>query len=70
MALRPSKNVAHIRKVVHLFPWKRALRNLNINDMIFFSNKAVKNIISNYIPHETVTFDDRDPPWVNKNANS
>ena len=38
--------------------------------MIFFSNKAVKNIISNYIPHETVTFDDRDPPWVNKNANS
>ena len=28
----------------------------------------VKNNISNYIPHATVTFDDRDPPWINKNA--
>ena len=28
----------------------------------------VKNIISNYIPHETITFDDRDPPWINKKA--
>ena len=28
----------------------------------------VKNIVSNYIPHETVTFDDRDPPWINKKA--
>ena len=36
--------------------------------MIFLFNEAVKNIISNYIPHETVTFDDRDPPWINKNA--
>ena len=26
------------------------------------------NVISNYIPHKTVTFDDRDPSWINKNA--
>ena len=26
-----------------------------------------KNILSNYIPHETITCDDRDPPWINKN---
>ena len=25
----------------------------------------IKNILSNFIPHETVTFDDRDPPWIN-----
>ena len=36
--------------------------------MIFLFNKTVKNSISDYIPHETVTFDDRDPPWINKNA--
>ena len=61
-------NVDHIRKAVDLFPWVKTLRNLNINDMIFLFNKTVKNIISNYIPHETVTFDDGDPPWINKNA--
>ena len=33
--------------------------------MIFL---MVKNIISNYIPHETVTLEDRDPLWINKNA--
>ena len=36
--------------------------------MIFLFNKTIKNIISNYIPHETVKFDDRDPPWINKNV--
>ena len=35
--------------------------------MIFFFNKAIKNILSNCIPHETVICDDRDPPWINSN---
>ena len=39
----------------------------------FLFNKAFNNIVSNYIisnyvPNETVTFNNRDPPWVNKNA--
>ena len=56
-----------IRKAVDLFSWQKALKNLNINDMIFWWNKMVKNIISNYIPHKTFTFDDRDPHWTNRN---
>ena len=36
--------------------------------MIFLFNKTIKNISSNYIRHETVTFDDRDTPWINKNV--
>ena len=39
-------NVDHVRKAVHLFPWEKILRNLNINDRIFLFNKMVKNIIS------------------------
>ena len=50
------------------FLGKKALRNRDINDVVFLFNKTIKNIISNYIPHETVTFDDRDPPWINKNV--
>ena len=34
--------------------------------MIFLFKKTVNSIISNYILHETVTFDDRDPQWINK----
>ena len=55
------------KKLVY-FPWEETLRNLDINDIMFLLNKTVKNFISNYIPHKTVTFDYRDPRWINKNA--
>ena len=37
--------------------------------MVFLIDKAIKNNFSNFIPHETVTSDDRDPPWINNNIN-
>ena len=33
--------------------------------MVHLFNKTIRNILSNYIPHETITCDDRDPPWIN-----
>ena len=35
--------------------------------MVFLFNKTIKNIFSNFIPHETVTCDDRGSPWINNN---
>ena len=35
--------------------------------MVSLFNKTIKNILSNYIPQETITCDDKDPPWFNKN---
>ena len=35
--------------------------------MVFLFNKTAKNIFSNFILHETVTCDDRDPHWINNN---
>ena len=29
-------------------------------------NKTIKSIIRNSIPHKTITCDDRDPPYINK----
>ena len=34
--------------------------------MVYLFNKAIKNILSNYIPHEAITCGDRDPPPINK----
>ena len=56
----------HVRKEVDLFPWEKSLRNFNISNVTFLFNTTVKNIFSNCIPHETVTFDDRHHPWINK----
>ena len=33
--------------------------------MVHLFNTAIKNILRNFIPLETITCDDRDPPWVN-----
>ena len=57
-----------LEKYLIYSPGKKTLGNLNTKDMIFLFNKTIKNIISNYIPHKTVTFDDRDPPWINKDV--
>ena len=59
-------NTERIRRAVHEFNWQRAFSNLNINERVPFFNKTILNIVSNFIPHETVICDDRDPPWNKK----
>ena len=44
---------------------KKSFRILCINEMIYLFNKTNKDIPSNYIPHETITRDDRDSPSIN-----
>ena len=39
--------------------------NLDINEMVSVCNTFIKNIMANFIPHETIIYDDRDPPWIN-----
>ena len=34
--------------------------------MVSIFNQTIINLLCNFTPHETVLFDDRDPPWMNK----
>ena len=36
-----------------------------VNDTVHLSNRTIKNILHNFILHEIITYDDRDPPWIN-----
>ena len=56
-------NTDHIKRTISGFPWERSFGNLDTNDKVY--NKIFKNILSNFIPHETIIFDDSDPPWIN-----
>ena len=62
-------NVDLIQQAIEQFSWEKSFRNLNINEMVFLFNKTIKNIFQNFICHETVTCDDRDPLWINKKIN-
>ena len=54
-----------IRVYINGFPWGRSFANLDINDKVYLFNKKIENILSIFIPHETITFDDKHLPWIN-----
>ena len=39
----------------------------DVNEKVYLFNKTIKNIVSDYIPHETIICNDKDSPWNNKN---
>ena len=59
-------NVDQIRRSIAEFSWERCFANTSVNKKVHMFNKTIKNIMSNYIPHEIITCDDRDPPWIIK----
>ena len=50
-----------IRRVMDKLNWERAFFNLNINEMVSIFNTTIKNIMVNFILHETIICDERDP---------
>ena len=59
-------NTENTRKAIDQSPWAMRFTNIIVNEKVNLFNKTIKNIIRNYIPHETITCDDRNPPWINK----
>ena len=39
---------------------------MNVNEQVQLFSKTIQNKTSNYIPHETITCDDSNPPWIFK----
>ena len=42
----------------------RSFENSNVNEKVNIFNTTIKNILPNYISHQTVTCNDRDPPLI------
>ena len=60
-------NTELIRRAITDFNWDRAFLNTNVNERIsIFSNAIMNNILSNFIPHETIVCDDKATRWFNK----
>ena len=60
-----DSNVDLIRRSINEFDWDRAFANKHVHEKVFIFNKTVLNVLSNFIPHEVVVCDDKDPPWFN-----
>ena len=59
-------NIDLIKRAINSFDWEKAFSNIDVDKTISIFNQTIINILCNFIPHEIVLFDDRDPPWVNK----
>ena len=54
-------NIELIRQAIDNFDWNRASDIVNPNRHVSVFNNTIFNITSNFIPHETINCDDRDP---------
>ena len=46
------------------------IKMLTVNEKVDTFNKTILKIFNNFISHETIICDDRDPPWFNKKIKS
>ena len=54
-----------IRRAINEFDWIRALSNVSTAKKVCYFTETLLNIIHNFIPHERIVCDDRDPPCMN-----
>ena len=59
-------NTDLLKRAIQLFDWEKSLFNLDVNKQVSVFNETIMNIFENFIPHETITCNDKDPPWMNK----
>ena len=60
----PDSNVDLVRRSINKFDWDKAFANKHVDEKVLIFNKTF-NILSNFIPHEVLVCDDKDPPWLN-----
>ena len=53
-----------------LVNWDRLLDNKNVDSQVLILNDIILNIFRNLVPNKYVTFDDKDPVWMNENIKS
>ena len=57
-------NVDHNKQAINGFQWEKSFQNVNINDIVYLSNRTIKNILHNFSTDGIITCDGRDPPWI------
>ena len=54
-----------IRHSIAMFDRGKAFPNTSVNEKLAIFNGNILNILNNFIPHETIVYNDIDPSWFN-----
>ena len=63
-------DASKIQKALKLVNWDRLLENKNVDSQVIVLNDIILNIFRNFVPNKYVTFDGKDPVWMNENIKS
>ena len=58
-------NVECIKKSIESVNWEVIFSNKSVDKQVSVFSETLVNIFSNFTPDKLLTFDDRDPPWMN-----
>ena len=61
-----NSNFDCIQRAIKSFDCEKAFLNFDVNKIVLLFNETILDIIRNFIPHEIVTCDDRNPPWMTR----
>ena len=54
-----------IRRLIYEFPRENRFSNTDADQNVYLFNETIKNILSNFVPHETIVCDGCNPLWIN-----
>ena len=57
-----------IRRAIDLLDWKNDFQNTSGDEKVVIFSKTILSIFHNFIPHETLLVDDKDPQWLTINT--
>ena len=60
-----KSNADLIRRSIDQFFWDIRFAHIDVNHKVHLFNQTIKNIRCNFMPHETVSYDGSDVPWIN-----
>ena len=58
-------NMESTERSIELVNWETLFPNKTVHKQVSIFNETLMNIFSSFIPNKYVTFDDRDPAWMN-----
>ena len=58
------------KRAIDLYDWEKNLSNLDVNKHVSIFNETIMDIFENFIPNQTVTCNEKEPTWMNKQINA
>ena len=57
-------NADLIKRSVSSFDWERSFAGIGVDQQVDLLTSTLLNICRNFIPHETISCKEKDPPWI------